>query len=115
MSMISPLQFTTSRPFPKHLTIVGSNSRTIYSSPNTSLHLFVNSQEEYNSYVSIEFRKHMKHVQFKNEIILVSKIMQRRINEREAVDKISKWFLNISYDPEYKYCHKRLNRFYDNY
>lgn len=115
--MISPQHFTSpnNNTFLKYVTIIGSNSNTIYSPSNNSLHLFVNSQEEYDSYVSIEFKKHMKRVQFKNEIILSSKIMQRRIKEREAVDKISEWFLNISYNPQYKYCNKRLNRLYDNY
>ena len=117
MSMISPQYFTSTNnnTFPRHVAIGTSNSNTIYSTPNNSLHLVINSQEDYNSYVSIEFKKHMRRVQFKNEIIIGSKIMQTRIKERESVNKISEWFLNISYDPKYKYCHKRLNSLYDNY
>ena len=91
MSMISPQYFTSTNnnTFPRHVAIGTSNSNTIYSTPNNSLHLVINSQEDYNSYVSIEFKKHMRRVQFKNEIILGSKIMQTRIKERESVNKIS--------------------------
>lgn len=48
-------------------------------------------------------------------ILMKSKINLRAENlmKTEACNKIGNWFLNIKYDPSYKYCRDRLNKEYN--
>ena len=35
------------------------------------------------------------------------------LKKKEAVSKISNWFLETKYDPQYKYCREKVDAMYD--
>lgn len=62
------------------------------------------------SYVKNNVLKEIKLLKIK---LMINKKKEELKIKKQAVDKISYWFLKCKYNPNYKYCKNRLNKEYD--